>query len=243
MKTFSAVLLILAVLAIAETRWHGHHKDSQINHDKNDWDVFLLVTQWPFSACEKENATGYHECVIPKYVDSWILHGLWPSCSNGGYNPQYCSHQKFDYNKIKDLKDRMMKYWPNLFVNSDKYDFWKHEFEKHGTCAENVEGFETENGFFKVALDLRDKYDTGRILSDHGISPRDAPYKGADVKHALNKGLNAKGCAACKRVKGIDGYVLMSTSVCLNKSLQLVNCPYCRGECYDDEIVYYQPIH
>ena len=41
----------------------------------------------------------------------------------------------------------------------------KHEYEKHGTCAASVQGFENEHDFFKVSLDLRDKYDMGRYGS------------------------------------------------------------------------------
>jgi len=257
MKYILSVVLLLALIAIAESRWHGHHRHHRHRHleklhskqrerdhtSRNmEWDFFMLVTEWPFSSCEKENATHQHECVIPDIVDGWVLHGLWPSCNNGKY-PATCTQEKFDFSKVEDLNDRLMKYWPNLFADESKTSFWKHEYEKHGTCAETVQGFETEHDFFKVTLDLRDKYDMGRVLSDQGITPRVIPYKGADVKKAIDNGLTKKGCATCQKVKGVDGYVLMSTTVCLSKSLQLIDCPYCEQECYDNDAVYYQPMN
>jgi len=35
----------------------------------------------------------------------------------------------------------------------------------------------------------------------------------------------------------------MNTVVCLDKSLQLIDCPYCEQECYDNDEVYYQPMN
>ena len=35
----------------------------------------------------------------------------------------------------------------------------KHEYEKHGTCAASLEGFDDEHEYFQRALDLRDKHD------------------------------------------------------------------------------------
>lgn len=251
MKIFVSSVLFLVLFVVVEGRWHGHQRHSverfhgkEHDHEPRtmDWDFFMLVTEWPFSSCEKENVTHKHECVIPDVVTTWVLHGLWPSCSNGKY-PQFCTQDKFDFSKVEDLNDRLMKYWPNLFTDESKTSFWKHEYEKHGTCAATVSGLETEHEFFKVAMDLRDKYDMGRILSDESITPRVVPYKGSDVKAAINKGLNAKGCATCQKVTGVDGYVLMSTTVCVDKTLALMDCPYCEQECYDDDKVFYQPMN
>ena len=35
----------------------------------------------------------------------------------------------------------------------------KHEYEKHGTCAASLEGFEYEHEYFQRTLELRTKYD------------------------------------------------------------------------------------
>ncbi|XP_066919922.1 ribonuclease Oy-like [Clytia hemisphaerica] len=261
MKICFAVLLILAVLAIVESRWRRHRRhhhskhhhskhgsSKQVstgsqggNHDMNNWDFFMLVQQWPLSSCEKENVTHEHTCVIPKYVDGWTLHGLWPSTNVEKNYPTECTNEKFDPEEVRDLKPRMLKYWPNMFVDSDKNHFWAHEYEKHGTCAESVPGFKTEHEFFNSALNLRDEHDIGNILASQEITPRDQPYEGSDLNDALNKELGKTGCVQCQKIKDI-GYVISAAVVCLSKSKEVIDCPYCEHKCLDEDKVYYQPI-
>ena len=72
-------------------------------------------------------------------LDDWTIHGLWPNRMSGGW-PQYCTREQFDPNEIKDLIPEMDKDWPNLMQDRPHYDFWTHEYEKHGTCAETLPG-------------------------------------------------------------------------------------------------------
>lgn len=205
------------------------------------WEYFMLVTEWPQSACEQQNSTHQHKCIIPDSVKGWVLHGLWPSTDHGR-DPQFCQNWPFDWSKVQDLNDKLVANWPNLFADTSKTSFWQHEYTKHGTCAASVHGFETEHEFFQMTLELKDKYDPQRVLSEHGIVPGDTPYQGLDIKNALNNGYNVKACAECQNVKGI-GYVLLGSYVCLDKSLNLIDCNNCEHECYDDNKVYYHPMN
>lgn len=48
-----------------------------------------------------------------------------------------------------------------LYTCACQYQYYsrKHEYEKHGTCASSVQGFETEHDFFQMTLQLKEKYD------------------------------------------------------------------------------------
>lgn len=207
------------------------------------WNYFMLVTEWPQSSCEHMNASHHveHNCVIPSVVKGWVLHGLWPS-SNEGQQPFYCEPWKFDYNKVKDLEDELMEYWPNLFADTSLTSFWKHEYEKHGTCAASVQGFEDEHEYFQRAMELKNEYDMMTALAAHGISPSDDPYQLEDITSAVETHFSTKVCIQCSYTES-TGQLLSGAYVCLSKDLQLIDCERCETPCYSDEEVHYHPLH
>ena len=109
---------------------------------------------YPFKYCDnellKEKNKFYYLSLKRDNIDiPWSIHGLWPQYSNNSY-PSYCSNRKFDYSKLELLIDELDKYWYS--TNGDKNEtFWKHEWEKHGTCMFNNSD---EFDYFKTALSL-----------------------------------------------------------------------------------------
>ena len=91
----------------------------------------------------------------------YSIHGLWPQYTNGSY-PQYCKNVSFDENKITSLLPQLNKLWPsNMGPNKD---FWKHEWEKHGSCVFTPM---TEFEYFKKTLDLyNEAYKNGLIKNN-----------------------------------------------------------------------------
>ena len=76
------------------------------------------------------------------------MHGLWPSYSNRSY-PQYCDGSAYTNITGVQYQD-MLNYWN---VGPDNQEFWAHEWEKHGTCAQNATGI-GQDEYFNQALDL-----------------------------------------------------------------------------------------
>jgi hypothetical protein len=107
--------------------------------------------------------------VTPNYYDlalqkchrdsSFSLHGLWPEYNASSW-PQFCNKTEYREFNPSDLEqwdrfDEMNQYWFSCESESkaipalNSMTFWKHEWEKHGTCTSmNV----TE--YFGKALDL-----------------------------------------------------------------------------------------
>lgn len=98
-------------------------------------------------------------CVIycyKLYRFHFTIHGLWPNYKDGGW-PEFCdSENTFDESKIEDLKEQMEEEWPSFMGNNDDAVFWKHEWEKHGTCATDV--LPDEHKYFKTVLKLHYRY-------------------------------------------------------------------------------------
>lgn len=81
--------------------------------------------------------------------DKISMHGLWPQWA------EYCDGEEFDVSKLKDIRDRMDRDW--FGCHGDSEGFWNHEWERHGRCAAKFLNT-TQEGYFKAALDLFDKY-------------------------------------------------------------------------------------
>ena len=87
--------------------------------------------------------------------NDFTIHGLWPNYNDGTY-PQNCDHKNpFNPAALKPLLDRMDSEWPS-FAGPDN-TFWKHEWDKHGTCAESV--FASEFEYFQTTLGLHEQDD------------------------------------------------------------------------------------
>lgn len=47
----------------------------------------------------------------------------------------------------------MNRQWPPIEKSGSGIQFWRHEWEKHGTCAEQLPELGSEHKYFKQGLD------------------------------------------------------------------------------------------
>ena len=75
---------------------------------------------------------------FPDSARLWTIHGIWPT-SNHKIGPLFCNRtDKFDPEKIRPLLPELRSKCTDVRVGGDEFNFWKHEWEKHGTCAEQL---------------------------------------------------------------------------------------------------------
>ena len=77
--------------------------------------------------------------------------------------------------QITDLIPRAQTSWPSLScpsknktnnnTRSDNTGFWKHEWDKHGTCSESVLD---QHAYFEFSLNLKDRVNLLQILQNSG---------------------------------------------------------------------------
>lgn len=90
----------------------------------------------------------YYLSLIKDDNDNYTIHGLWPQYSLNSY-PSYCRVVKFELKKITPIIDKLNEYW---YSNTGKnVDFWKHEYEKHGSCMFN---HMDEFNYFNKSIEL-----------------------------------------------------------------------------------------
>lgn len=240
MGTSSTYIVVLALLCLMKnidartTLWEEEENSVDENSEKHV-DFFVLAMEWPEGTCEYVNSTGKHECVISKNVTGWVLHGLWPSDYSKRFL-QYCSSKKFDFQKVASMKADLLRYWPNLFKDSSKYFLWKHEYEKHGTCAALVPGFETEKEYFSIAMKLLHDFDPLPVLEKKEIVPREKPYDVGDVNDALESKFGGGICTQCSEIQGRNTQVLSGLEICFSKDLNIIKCPHCSHSCRDGDV-------
>ncbi len=105
----------------------------------------------------------------------FTIHGLW--CQYDEHHwPEYCTKDQFNLTKLEPLQDKLNKYW--ISDEESNEDFWKHEWEKHGTCT-TMDEFQ----FFNKTLLL---YDT--LLKD-GLN-KTCDFSSTECKLTVNKNFN-----------------------------------------------------
>ncbi|KAK1260719.1 Ribonuclease 1 [Acorus gramineus] len=129
-----------------------------------DFDFFYFVQQWPGSYCDTKQSCCYPTTGKPEA--DFSIHGLWPNYNDGSYPSDCDPDNPFDSSKISNLIPKMQSDWPTLACPSGNgLKFWKHEWEKHGTCSESVLD---HHAYFETALKLKDQLNLLQILKSSG---------------------------------------------------------------------------
>ena len=87
--------------------------------------------------------------MVPRHAPVWSIHGLWPTRKDGSY-PQFCDGipKDFDLDLVKEIQKELEKYWINVTPKSSATQFWSHEYQKHGKCAQREELLRHEIDYF-----------------------------------------------------------------------------------------------
>ncbi|XP_027795300.2 ribonuclease T2 [Marmota flaviventris] len=158
--------LALCCLWGAGAGWSGAH----------EWKKLILTQHWPPTVCKEADSCR-------NSLDYWTIHGLWPD------KGEECNRSwHFNVDEIKDLVPDMKIYWPDVIhPSSNRTQFWKHEWEKHGTCAAQLDALNSERKYFGKSLALYKQVDLNSMLLKFGIKPSVNYYHIADFKDALTR--------------------------------------------------------
>ena len=104
---------------------------------------------------KKNDTDKFYYLSLIKETEGWSIHGLWPQYNKNQY-PTFCKKVNFDINKLEPiLKDLNEKWYSEDNKNEN---FWKHEWEKHGSCMfielDEFEYFEKTLELFDTALQI-----------------------------------------------------------------------------------------
>lgn len=150
---------------------YRHRYNRQNSSNSTDFDVVIFTQSWPQSVCyvwkEKyENRT----CALPT-DEEWSIHGIWPT-RLGTIGPLFCNNSwNFDIRALRSLENELRIKWLDVHNDSTPYSFWKHEWDKHGTCASEIPRMNNITNYFQAGLDLLEEYDMKHVLAKALILP------------------------------------------------------------------------
>lgn len=84
----------------------------------------------------------------------------------------------------------------DIHNGSKPYSFWKHEWDKHGTCAIGAKTVHNEFDYFQTGLKLLDTYNMIDVLAKANILSG-KKYMVQDIFTGIQKVLNKKGQIMC----------------------------------------------
>lgn len=109
--------------------------------------MFKLIYEY-FYPPNQELKDFYYLSLIREQDGSFSIHGLWPQTDTKNY-PSYCKKVSFDIKTLQPIMEELKTYWYSTMEKDE--DFWKHEWEKHGSCVWTEM---TEQEYFFNALEL-----------------------------------------------------------------------------------------
>lgn len=133
------IILIISILLLKSTA-----AENDFCPMDNQMDYLKLSVQWQPGFCHRNGCRG---------ESKFSIHGLWPGQNHNSYSPSLCcTNDNFEAEKLMDLNSRLKVHWPSL--KGDDSWFWRHEYDKHGSCTRNLQGFGSVYNYFKRTLDL-----------------------------------------------------------------------------------------
>lgn len=195
------------------------------------WDHFVFAQSWPPGTCA-DAPREHHTCNIGKDVETWTIHGLWPSLGDTK-GPLECNKSwPFDFSKIASLQSQLMIYWPNLYNDTPLNSFWEHEWDKHGTCCTDLDATAGEHNYFATGLMMNKKYNLSQILRQSNIIPSDTiQYGYDDFVGAIKNATGFEPILQCTTQEQYDSTGKKSTyhlidqiQICLDKTFVPISC-------------------
>ncbi|XP_073989102.1 ribonuclease Oy-like isoform X1 [Rhodnius prolixus] len=190
----------------------------------NEFDVLIFTQNWPVSVCLSwEAKQKTNTCSPGVNISSWTIHGIWPT-KLGTLGPFFCNTSRpFDPDAIYGIQDRLEKQWSLIEKHKKHNMFWRHEWEKHGTCAAQLPQLSTEFTYFLQGLNWNSEYNVTTMLQESDIVPGKT-YNISTIWSAVKKSIGKNPHLACFNDPVSKSSYLLEVRICFNKSLELVDC-------------------
>ncbi|XP_015108957.1 ribonuclease Oy [Diachasma alloeum] len=224
-KFLVVILVVLFVCAHTQARRRKNSRNRGVKPTRNstDFDIFIFTQHWPQTVCytwKKESTSN--TCDLPQ-DDEWTIHGLWPTQYHK-LGPQFCNPSlHFDVTALAPIEKEMEVKWIDVEKGTKPYSFWKHEWQKHGTCSAVLEPLNSEMKYFQEGLRLLDVYDMKHVLGKANIHPGSS-YPVQTILDGVREVLGKTCQVECVSNKKEKQSYLFEIRICFDKSLNLIDC-------------------
>ncbi|XP_074108912.1 ribonuclease Oy-like [Cotesia typhae] len=223
MKITLVIFFCIIILADGRTKRKFKKPKLQKLSGPNDFDLLIFTQHWPETVCFTwQETVSNHTCNLPR-DEEWTIHGIWPT-QNHKEGPSYCNKSmKFDSAKLTLIEDELELKWIDVENGTKPFSFWKHEWEKHGTCAMVLPEVSDEYKYFKKGLELLDQYDMKGVLAKANIFPG-KQYMVQEILNGVNNILGKHCQVECVINPKTKERYLFEIRICFDKSFKLIDC-------------------
>lgn len=138
--------------------------------------------------------------------------------------PSFCNNSAhFDVDLIKPIEGQLEQFWKNVEKNTKPEALWRHEWQKHGTCAAQLQILDNENKYFGQGLKWLQKYSMSTLLSQANIQPGGS-YQVEQIYDGLKSVLGTDFAVECMHDKQSGKSYLIEIRICFTKDLKLTDC-------------------
>ena len=160
----------------------------------------------------------------------------------GAANPTNCkisADAKFNLKALEPLRRDLEWNWPSFTARKSE-EFWKYQFEKHGSCAvyRNITRIRDSFSYFDVTLRRSNSDNITSYLEGVNASNYN-PINFEDIKSKLEgeSGYHHRVQYQCKGKR--DGWdILQEIRLCFDELLLPINCPDETATCTTSKIWY-----
>ncbi|OXU24073.1 hypothetical protein TSAR_003550 [Trichomalopsis sarcophagae] len=223
----SCCLAVVLLVGAASCFEDSKVERREIGSANKSYDYFVFAQMWPQTTCWNENRQWTDSqdtctrCRIP--VDSWTIHGFWPSSRHGGH-PSNCQGNAFQANALSsELREQLARKWPTYKNKVRLESFWGYEYKKHGSCALDNNSMDSVTKYFAKTLELLSKYDVGKALEKSNIRPG-GQYNVREMAQALKRAFGKNTYLQCKTNPQTHEQYIVQAQVCFDKSFHLIDC-------------------
>lgn len=184
----------------------------------------IFTQQWPATVCYtwKEKSHS-NECTLPSPKEIWTIHGVWPTKlhTKGPWN---CNDTlEFNVKQIDPIIDQLEQFWLNIEKGTEYDSFWRHEWDKHGTCAAQLPQLDTEAKYFGQGLLWLQQYSMSSYLSKINVTPGGS-YDVFDIYNKLRNAIGYNPAIGCVKDHMSGNAYLHEIKVCFDKELKMIHC-------------------
>lgn len=179
-------------------RFNNRWSTSRKKPTSNEFDLLVFTQSWPLTVCYVwQKGSESHTCLLPKH-NNWTIHGIWPTQYHT-IGPEYCNKSlKFDATVLAPIEKQLKEYWIDVQNGSKPYSFWKHEWDKHGTCAVVLKTMDNQFKYFQAGLKFLKTYNMIDVLAKAGILSGQT-YEVQDILLAIERILGKRGQVMCTK--------------------------------------------
>jgi len=207
------IVVFFVFLSVAA---YGHR------HDK-EWKYMVFTQTWAPASCAQIEKQMHKHCIHSLTSNKWTIHGIWPN-NDDKTGPFFCNDDwKFNEHAISDIEKDLDEHWPNLIDSTPHTKFWKHEWDKHGTCAASLPALNSEHKYFAKGLEFNREWNLTKILESSEITPSHSnSYSLSAIKETIEDASNSLVNVGCIKVDGHQ--YLTQVEICMDKHFDTIDC-------------------